>query len=245
LFGFEAERELIGEYDEIEIPPVRPYVIRRRRFACRCAGCGVVAKAPATAVATTTPFGLRLHALAIYLKGFQALSYERLRGLFQDAFGLRVSEGALMNMFIRKRAGFETEAGKAKSILRAARRSAFVQALQPGDWHLPFVSKGTTQWKVDGPDGSDLIKLSAACCASTSYKTVDGFDMTLDRAVPLHDKLVAATPLHASPCEHQCYADETSCGLLDGGEWEYAKPKLHGNLKGFVQYRKTLVGECQ
>src|ERR1700723_2184075 len=99
-FASDAARELIGEYDEIEIPPVKPYVIRHRRFACRCALCGVEAKAPAPIVATTTPFGPRIHALAIYLKGFQALSYERLRGLFRDAF--------------------ELEAEKAKAIVRAA-----------------------------------------------------------------------------------------------------------------------------
>ena len=112
---------MIGEYDEIEIPPVKPYVIRHRRFACRCGHCGVEAKAPAPAVATTTPFGPRIHALAIYLKGFQALSYERLRGLFGDAFGLSVSEGALMNMFIRSHSRFEIEAEKAKAIVRAAK----------------------------------------------------------------------------------------------------------------------------
>lgn len=121
VFSADAEPELIGEYDEIEIPPVKPYVIRHRRFACRCGHCGVAAKAPAPAVATTTPFGPRIHALAIYLKGFQALSYERLRGLFRDAFGLSVSEGALMNMFIRAHPRFEREAEKAKAILRAAR----------------------------------------------------------------------------------------------------------------------------
>ncbi|HEY5128368.1 MAG TPA: IS66 family transposase [Bradyrhizobium sp.] len=120
-FSLDAERELIGEYDEIEIPPVKPYVIRHRRFACRCRHCGVAAKAPAPAVATTTPFGPRIHALAIYLKGFQALSYERLRGLFGDAFGLDVSEGALMNMFIRSHAKFQIEASRAKAILRAAK----------------------------------------------------------------------------------------------------------------------------
>jgi transposase len=120
-FSADAERELIGEYDEIEIPPVKPYVIRHRRFACRCGRCGVAAKAPAPAVATATPFGPRIHALAIYLKGFQALSYERLRGMFRDAFGLDVSEGALMNMFIRSRARFRIEAGKAKAILRGAK----------------------------------------------------------------------------------------------------------------------------
>ena len=69
----DAAMELIGEYDEIELPPVKPYVVRHRRFACRCAHCGAGVKAPAPAVATTTPFGLRIHALAIYLKGFQIL----------------------------------------------------------------------------------------------------------------------------------------------------------------------------
>src|ERR1700710_2346833 len=116
-----AARDLIGEYDEIEIPPVRPYVIRHRRFACRCAHCGSQAKASAPAVATTTPFGPRIHALAIYLKGFQSLSYERLSGLFGDAFGLSVSEGALMNMFIRSHPRFKIAAEKAKATLRAAK----------------------------------------------------------------------------------------------------------------------------
>ncbi len=88
-------RELIGEYDEIEMPPVKPHIVRHRRFACRCAHCGAGVKAPAPVVATQTPFGPRIHALAIYLKGFHALSHERLRFLFRDAFGLIVSEGAL------------------------------------------------------------------------------------------------------------------------------------------------------
>src|SRR5208283_47698 len=42
----DADMELIGEYDEIEIPPVKPYVVRHRRFACRCADCGAGIKAP-------------------------------------------------------------------------------------------------------------------------------------------------------------------------------------------------------
>ena len=117
----DADMELIGEYDEIEIPPVKPYVVRHRRFACRCAHCGADVKAPAPAVATATPFGPRIHALAIYFKGFQALSYERLRFMFRDAFGLIVSEGALMNMFIRSHARFKIEADKAKAILREAK----------------------------------------------------------------------------------------------------------------------------
>ena len=51
------------------------------------------------------------HALAIDHKSFQALSAERLRGLFRDAVGLAVSKGAR----------FTIEAQKAQAILRAAR----------------------------------------------------------------------------------------------------------------------------
>ena len=65
-FAADADMTLIGAYDEIEIPPVKPYVVRHRRFACQCRQCGVDVKAAAPAVATTTPFGPRIHALAIY-----------------------------------------------------------------------------------------------------------------------------------------------------------------------------------
>jgi len=120
-FGPDAAEELIGEYDEIEIPPVKPYVVRHRRWACRCGHCGVLAEAGAPTVAGKTPFGPNVHALAIYFKTFQALSYERLRFMFRDAFGLAVSEGALMNMFARVRPKFSREADNARRGLRAAK----------------------------------------------------------------------------------------------------------------------------
>jgi transposase len=37
-FGSDIDGRLIGEYDEIEIPPFKPHVVRHRRFACQCAG---------------------------------------------------------------------------------------------------------------------------------------------------------------------------------------------------------------
>jgi len=74
-FSAADPRDLIGEYDEIEIPPVNPFILRYRRFACHCWHCGVAAKAPAPAsTTTTTTFGPRIHALAIYYKCFPALS---------------------------------------------------------------------------------------------------------------------------------------------------------------------------
>ncbi len=45
----------------------------------------VAAKVPNAA--NGTPFGPRIHAVATYLKTFQALSYERLQRAFADLFG--------------------------------------------------------------------------------------------------------------------------------------------------------------
>jgi transposase len=119
-FGEDAERELIGEYDEIEIPPVRPFVRRHRRFSLRCSCCDGKTKAPPPPGAVTTPFGPRIHALAIYLKTRHALSYERLQRLFLDLFGLTISQGGLMNLFSRMAPAFDEKRKQALGALRAA-----------------------------------------------------------------------------------------------------------------------------
>lgn len=48
-----------------------------------------------------TPFGLWLHAVATYLKTFQALSYERLLAALSDLLGLTLSQGGLINLLQR------------------------------------------------------------------------------------------------------------------------------------------------
>ena len=131
----------------------------------------------------------------------------------------------------------------AQEIRKELDREDNIQTLEPGQWHLPFVGP-VHEIMTQRLTVSDFIKKSVACCASTSYKTVDGFDMTFERAIALHDKLVGSTPLHASPAEHVAYADEYDSAklLFDQNPWK--EPKIHGNFEGFVQYRKTLPGEC-
>ena len=104
-----AERELIGEYDEIELPPIRPFVRRHRRFSIRCGRCGATTEAELPEAAKGSPFGPNIHAMAVYPKSVQLFSYERLRLAFSDLFGLTISEGALMNMFKRTQAAFEAK----------------------------------------------------------------------------------------------------------------------------------------
>jgi hypothetical protein len=73
-----------------------------------------------------------------------------------------------------------------------------------------------------------------------SYLTHDGRKTTLLEDIELHNKLVIAEPLHASPAEHQATPDR----WLEGekhGYWEHED--LHGNLVGWQQHRKLLPGE--
>jgi transposase len=128
-FDEDAERELIGEYDEIELPPIRALVRRHRRFSIRCGRCGATIEAELPEAAKGSPFGPRIHAMAVYLKSMHLFSYERLRLAFYDLFGLKISEGALMNMFKRKQATF---AARRTAALAQLRRARFVACDETG-----------------------------------------------------------------------------------------------------------------
>ena len=119
-FAEDASGTVIGEYDEIDLPEVKPIVRRHRRLACCCARCGKTTRASAPAAAQGTPFGVRIHALALYLKTNQLFSYERLQGAFGNLFGLHLSQGALMNMFKRTAPVFAAGRADALGILRRA-----------------------------------------------------------------------------------------------------------------------------
>lgn len=119
-FGEDAQGDVIGEYDEVDLPPVKPITRRHRRIRCKCSTCGKSTKGPLPAAAHGTPFGARIHALALYLKSNQLFSYERLQGAFADLFGLKLSQGALMNMFTRAAPVFATSRDSALTALRQA-----------------------------------------------------------------------------------------------------------------------------
>ena len=101
--------------------------------------------------------------------------------------------------------------------------------LKPTEWHLPY---------VDTTDG-EFVKQSVARSARVSYLTFDMKPSTLEDDLALYDKLVSSKPLHASPAEHPATPDHK----LQDGSW--LNPSKHGNLTGYIQYRKLLVGENQ
>jgi transposase len=112
--------EVVSITERIELPEVVPVVTQHRRLALHCPWCRTRAVAPVPEEARGTPFGPRLHAVATYLKSFQALSYERLQATLSDLFGLTLSQGGLMNLLRRAQARFQSGCEAAVSALRRA-----------------------------------------------------------------------------------------------------------------------------
>ncbi len=83
-----------------------PIVTQQQSLAVRCPRCEERVVAPIPEAARGTPFGPRLHAVATYLKTFQALSYERWQAALSDLFGLTLSQGGLMNLLRRAKGCF-------------------------------------------------------------------------------------------------------------------------------------------
>lgn len=118
-----------------------------------------------------------------------------------------------------------------------AHQGSIPKLVKFGEWHLPYV----TLIERLGLDLDKQKLISIARCASTSYKTVDGKEMTTDKAIELSNKLVGSYPLHASPIEHQATPDESISVKYNKLIWK--NPDQHGNFYGWIQNRKTYDNE--
>jgi hypothetical protein len=127
-------------------------------------------------------------------------------------------------------------------------RSCEVTELSPGEWHLPYITGEDTEAAYMGFGESEvgvveglewLRQISAARCARISYKPFDG-DPSYDRELQRYAGLVSSDHIHASPMEHQAMPDT---GFKRNVTQKYNNPELHGNLNGWIQYRKLIPGE--
>ena len=111
-------------YESVDLPVVKPVVTFHRRLQVRCPHCDGLAKGPLPEAANRSLFGPRLAGLAVYLKAFQHFSYERLRLFMAEVFGLKISEGGLMNLMKRGTKAFSAGAEAALASLRQAQSIA-------------------------------------------------------------------------------------------------------------------------
>jgi len=96
----EAGQHLPALYDKIEIPPVKPIVTRVEPYSGHCPHCAhdYVSPVP-TGFESQSPFGTSIQVLATYYRYTHAISYNRLARLFEELYGLHISEGGLANLF--------------------------------------------------------------------------------------------------------------------------------------------------
>lgn len=161
---------------------------------------------------------------------------------------------------------FQDFARLVKEALTWVRDNNALQILEPGHWHLPYVTEQDWDTAYDYVmrnglaieenshlKAQDLLKkISAARCARISYVPFDG-NASFDRELERFQLLVNSDRLHASPTEHIATPDTSShydLTKVDGDDEELVKsgmmfdhPELHGNLNGWRQFRKMLPGE--
>lgn len=133
--------------------------------------------------------------------------------------------------------------------------------LKEGEYHLPYVNVG---WNGKGEmcyfdedfnfvELEQAIRLSAASCASVSYRT-EG--MTSEKADKIFDMLIKAEVVHSSPFEHIATPVKPKYNELgyvrvncsEPQSWEEGVTHMNkqgqlcsGNLRGFIQYRHLLT----
>jgi transposase len=108
-------------YDHVEIPSVRPEVTRVTLMGGVCPHCARAFKAaPPADMPPGSPFGANLRALALHLRFSQGIGFERLAGLFQDVLGVKISEGAFVNMVRAAAAAFAAQSARLLERLRTS-----------------------------------------------------------------------------------------------------------------------------
>lgn len=114
----------------------------------------------------------------------------------------------------------------AKAMLEAHNAST-PKVLEAMEWHIPFIRESDEHLDLE-----TKLKVSAARCARISYLKHDGTTSTLEEDLATYQKLMGGVPMHASPTEHQARAELRTTQLLP--------EQLRSNLRGWVQYRKTI-----
>lgn len=126
----------------------------------------------------------------------------------------------------------------ARMIYLAKKASTSIQ-LKKGEWHLPFATEQRSECVLSVQTGGRVepmsipapLRASAARCAWVSYENHDR-ESTQEAADRTFVRLCGASPVHASPLEHQA----TPLGVHVPRPWV-------SNLRGWLQLRKLIAGE--
>jgi len=126
--------------------------------------------------------------------------------------------------------------------LEAILLSSHPTPLKDGEWHLPYV----TQEEKNAPylHDDELLSMSAARCARTSYNLHDGAPTTREKDVELFHRLVGSEPRHLTPLTHQALNCSDDIRNIPFDAWPAGVTHIRkdgnigsGNFSGFIQFR--------
>lgn len=120
------------------------------------------------------------------------------------------------------------------------------------EWHLPYVKTERQGKKIryidpisnkEFHDVKTAIMVSASACAQVSYRNLD---LSLEKALKIHNMLVTSYPLHGSALEHCATPMKKSEWMVRRMASWMIKDDIalfKGNFKGWTQYRKLFANE--
>jgi thymidylate synthase ThyX len=143
--------------------------------------------------------------------------------------------------------------------MRAAYDASTPQALNPGEWHVPYVNTYRSiingellysDGKGDDISAEEARIVSASCCAQVSYRKNDD---SYEKALKIYEQLIESEPAHASPVEHQATPmDYDTICSFEPETWEPGITHVSansdlwsGNLRGWIQHRKLIRNEAK
>lgn len=152
---------------------------------------------------------------------------------YDNFFGLRLDAGADPTMRALALAMWN------------ARRGSTMHRKEPGQWHLPYVDQDEYDLSLPWRFGNDPLRVSVARCARVSYTSFEtGRKSEIAEDLALYDRLIAATPKHLSPAEHQATPDhKLPSDPYDELVW--CNTLEHGNFNGWRQFRKMIPDEAR
>ena len=133
--------------------------------------------------------------------------------------------------------------------MRLAMVGSTPNLLHKDEYHLPYITtKRNNAGELQYFNSTKLQlsteqakQISASCCAQVSYRLLDE---STTKAEFIYDKLVNATPIHASPFEHQATPIPSGSTLQTDGVTHMMKDGslCSGKFKGWLQARHFIPG---
>ena len=139
----------------------------------------------------------------------------------------------------------QPEIKKLADIMFAHYRNSKPFRLVEGEYHIPYIKRKYVDDKmiyyIDDSNAplslEQAIKISVSCCAQVSYRK---HDFSIEKANKIHDMLIHADIIHASPFEHiatPIYSkdqDGVTCASV------HSDDLFSGNFRNWVQYRQLI-----